>query len=120
MNLVIWVQYDTIATHNKAERKSLLAPAFAVLDNPKGSVNIVGVVESMLVPINKLDTIDKRDLVNVDYDLILVTGHNAELAPILAEAEELGLDTNKFVLDRTVLMPGFTLEKHKEFRHSEL
>ena len=113
MNVVIWVQYDTIATQAKAKGKSLLGPAFAALDKPKGSANIVGVVESVPMPINKLDTIDKRELVNVDHDLVLVTGHDVDLAPILKEAEELGLDTDKFVLDRTVLIPGFTLEKYK-------
>lgn len=120
MNLIIWVQYDTIATQDKAKGKSLLGPAFAALDKPKGSVNIVGVVESVPMPINKLNTIDKRELGNIDFDLVLVTGHDVNLAPILAEAAELGLDTDKFVLDRTVLIPGFTLEKYKELRHSNL
>lgn len=121
MNVVIWVQYDTIATQDKAKGKSLLAPAFAALDKPKGIVNLVGVVESVPMPINKLNNvIDKRELVNFDYDLILVTGHDVDLAPILKEAAELGLDTDKFVLDRTVLIPGFTIEKYKELRHSEL
>ena len=121
MNVVIWVQYDTIATQDKAKGKSLLAPAFAALDKPKGIVNIIGVVESVPMPINKLNNvIDKRELVNFDYDLILVTGHVVDLAPILKEAAELGLDTDKFVLDRTVLIPGFTIEKYKELRHSEL
>ena len=120
MNVVIWVQYDTIATQDKAKGKSLLGSAFAALDKPKGSANIVGVVESVPMPINKLNTIDKQELVNVDFDLVLVTGHDVDLAPILAEAAALGLDTDKFVLDRTVLIPGFTLEKYKELRHSDL
>jgi len=120
MNVVIWVQYDTVATQDKSKEKTFLRQAFSVLDKPKGSVNIVGVVESVSMPINKLNTIDKHDLVNINYDLILVTGHDVNLAPILAEAEELGLDADKFVLDRTVLIPGFTLEKYKELRHSNL
>ena len=120
MNVVIWVQYDTIATQDKAKGKSLLGTAFAALDKPKGSVNIVGVVESVPMPINKLNTIDKRELVNLNFDLVLVTGHDVDLAPILAEAAALGLDTDKFVLDRTVLIPGFTLEKYKALRHSDL
>ena len=121
MNIVIWVQYDTVATQDKAKGKSLLGPAFAALDKPKGSVNIVGVVESVPMPIdNKLNTIDKHELANVDHDLVLVTGHDVDINPILAEAAALGLDTDKFVLDRTVLIPGFTLEKYKELRHSNL
>ena len=120
MNVVIWVQYDTVATRDKAKSPSLLKPAFAALDKPKGIVNILGVVESVAMPINQLNTIDKRDLIKYDYDLVLVTGHDVDIAPILAEAKELGLDADKFVLDRTVLIPGFTLEKYKALRQTEL
>ena len=120
MNVVIWVQYDTVATADKAKEKSLLRQAFAALDKPKGSVNIVGIVESVPMPINQLNTIDKKELVHLNYDMILVTGHDVEIAPILAEAEALGLDTDKFVLDRTVLIPGFTLDKYKELRRANL
>lgn len=121
MNVVIWVQYDTVATQDKVKGQSLLKPAFAALDKPKGAINIVGIVESVSMPINRLpNVIDKKDLASIDFDLVLVTGHDVDLAPILKEAEELGLDTDKFVLDRTVLIPGFTLEKYKELRHSDL
>ncbi|MBE8954502.1 MAG: hypothetical protein SR2Q5_02370, partial [Quinella sp. 2Q5] len=118
MNVVIWVQYDTVATQDRAKGQSLLKPAFAALDKPKGSVNIVGIVESVPMPINQLNTIDKRELVNIPHDMVLVTGHDVDLAPILAEAQSLGLDADKFVLDRTVLIPGFTLDKYKALRHS--
>ncbi len=121
MNVVVWVQYDTIATKSKATAQSFLRPAFAALDKPKGSVNILGVVESIPMPINKLNNvIDKRELVNLNYDLVLVTGHDVDLAPIVAEAQKLGLDTSKFVLDRTVCLPGFTLEKYAALRKSDL
>lgn len=120
MNLVIWVQYDTVATQDKAKKQSLLRPAFTALDKPKGSVNIVGVVESVPMPINSLQSLDKSELANVDCDMILVTGHDVNLAPIIAEAEALGVDTSKIVLDRTVLIPGFTLEKYKALRGAKL
>ena len=120
MNIVIWVQYDTVRTAAKAHGQSLLKPAFAALDKPKGSVKILGVVESIPTPINQLHTIDKSEVAALDCDLILVTGHDVDLAPILAEAEELGIDTDKIVLDRTVLIPGFTLERYKELRHANL
>ena len=120
MNVVIWVQYDTVATQANAKKQSLLKPAFAALDKPKGSVNLVGVVESVPMPINQLATIKKQDLAKLNYDMVLVTGHDVDLAPVLEEAKQLGLDTDKFVLDRTVLIPGFTLEKYKKLRHSNL
>ena len=121
MNVVIWVQYDTVATQAKAKGQSLLKYAFAALDKPKGSANIVGIVESIPMPINKIpNIIDKKDLASIDCDLILVTGHDVDLAPILAEAQKLGVDTDKFVLDRTVLIPGFTLEKYQELRRAGL
>lgn len=120
MNVVIWVQYDTIATQDKATAQTFLRPAIAALDKPRGSLNLVGVVESVPMPINRLNTIDKHDLINLNYDLILVTGHDVELAPIIAEAKELGIDTDKFVLDRTVCLPGFTLEKYAALRKSNL
>ena len=31
MNVVIWVQYDTIATQDKAKSQTFLRPAFAAL-----------------------------------------------------------------------------------------
>ena len=121
MNLVIWVQYDTVATQDKAKEQTFLRQAFAALDKPKGSVNLRGVVESVPMPINKLNNvIDKRELANVDCDLILVTGHDVDLAPIVAEAAALGVDPDKFVLDRTVCLPGFTLEKYKALRKANL
>ena len=119
MNIVIWVQYDTVRTQDKAHGESLLKPAFATL-NALDRVNILGVVESTPMPINKLNTIDKSEIAALDYDLILVTGHDVDIAPILAEADELGLDANKIVLDRTVCVPGFTPARYKELRNSKL
>ena len=119
MNVVIWVQYDTVRTRDKAHGKSLLKPALDAL-NALEPVKIIGVVESMPTPINKLDTIAKSEVAALDYDLILVTGHDVDLAPILAEAEELGLDADKIVLDRTVCVPGFTPARYKELRNSNL
>ena len=119
MNIVIWVQYDTVRTREKAHGESLLKPAFATL-NALDRVNILGVVESMPTPINKLNTIDKSEIAALDYDLILVTGHDVDLEPIISEAAELGLDTDKIVLDRTVCVPGFTPARYKELRNSKL
>ena len=119
MNVVIWVEYDNVRTQKKNHGQSLLKPAMDVL-NKLETVKIIGVVESIPTPINKLDTIKKSDIAALNYDLILVTGHDVDLAPILAEAKELGLDLDKIVLDRTVLIPGFTPARYKELRNSNL
>ena len=119
MNVVLWVQYDTVRTKDKAYGQSLLKPAFEAL-NRLATVKLIGVVESIPTPINKLETIDKSEVAALNYDLILVTGHDVDLAPILAEAEQLGIDTDKIVLDRTVLVPGFTPARYKELRNSKL
>ena len=70
--------------------------------------------------IDGIPTIAKEDLKNLDYDLILVTGQNISLVPILKEAESLGIDEDKIVLDSVVCVPNFTLEKYNKLRHSKL
>lgn len=65
-------------------------------------------------------SLSKEDLKNLDYDLILVTGFKSSLVPILKDAENLGITPDKVVLDRTVCIPLFTLEKYKKLRHSKL
>lgn len=72
------------------------------------------------VILNGVKAISKDDLKNLEYDLILVTGHKASLEPILKEAETLGINPDKVVLDRTVCVPLFTLEKYNKLRHSQL
>ena len=50
----------------------------------------------------------------------MVTGIKASLVPILKESETLGIDIDKVVIDRTVCVPNFTLEKYNKLRHSQL
>ena len=57
---------------------------------------------------------------SIDYDLIIVIGQNASLVPILKEAEELKINPDKVILDRTICVPSFTLERYKKLRKSKL
>ncbi len=64
--------------------------------------------------------IDKNDLSTMDYDLILVIGKDASLVPILKEADELKINPDKVILDRTICVPGFSIERYKKLRNSKL
>ena len=66
---------------------------------------------------------------SVAFDLILVTGEDVNVlrtgkqslfVAVLKEAAALGIDTEKIVLDRVVLVPNFTLEKYVRLRRSAL
>ena len=85
-----------------------------------GELNPVGAILPQGFYIDGIPIIAKEDLKNLDYDLILVAWQNASLVPILKEAESLGIDEDKIVLDSVVCVPNFTLEKYNKLRHSKL
>ena len=64
--------------------------------------------------------LDEKTLATVEYDIVIVGGVNVSMAAVLKDAARLGLDKDKIVLDRTICVPGFTLEKYKQLRHSQL
>ena len=114
MNIVIWLQ-NTIQMGG-----GTLNPAINVLNRLYGNINVLGAILPQGININGVKTINDQDLKSLDYDLILVSGHNASLVPIIKKAEELNIDIDKTVLDRTVCIPLFTLEKYNKLRHSQL
>lgn len=59
-------------------------------------------------------------IASLDYDIILGGGFKVQMAAAMKEAAEWGLDPNKIVLDRTVCVPGFTLERYQLLRQSRL
>ena len=78
---------------------------------------------------NGIRTVDRNDLKFMPFDMILVTGRDVDMlrsgrqslfVSVLKEAAELGIDTDKIVLDRVVCVPNFTLEKYKKLRRSAL
>lgn len=108
------------ATQPKWGGVGYLNPALNILARLYGGVAILGLIAPQGITFNGVKNISKEDLKNIDYDLILVFGTNPSLVPILKEAETLGIDENKVVLDRTVCIPLFTLEKYNKLRRSKL
>ena len=117
MNVIIWVQTPNF---------QLLSNAFNVLGSKYGDINVIGVLDqsspsapSGLVFNGKmLPTLEKKNISSLNYDVIIVSGQ--DLSSVIKEAKTLGLDVDKIVLDRTILMYGFSLERYKKLRHSQL
>lgn len=97
-----------------------LKPALNILARLYGGVNVLGLIAPQGITFNGVKNISKEDLKNLDYDLILVAGQHSLLVPILKDAETLDIDEDKIVLDRTVCIPLFTLEKYKKLRRSKI
>ena len=99
--------------------------ALGVLNRRYGSISVLGLTNvppSTNLKDNKTlgVVLDKKSLASLDYDIIIVSGQDTKLKPVLDEAPQLGLDTDKIVLDRTVCIPGFSLEKYRKLQHSRL
>lgn len=125
MNIVIWIQ----GVDQNGGGLELLNPAVNILARLYDNIDLIGVITPPGITLDKIRNINKKDLKNLDYDLILVTGADtpvlvtnaqSNFVKILKEAKDLGLDENKIVLDRTICVPNFTLEKYKKLRHSQL
>ena len=108
MDAIFWIQSNDSVYFN---------PATNILTDIYGSLNIIGVVNAQ---IPNIKSIDKQDLKAQHYDIIIVTGKNASLMPILQEAAALEIDADKLVLDRTICMPGFSMKRYKRLRNSSL
>ena len=120
MNIIIWIQ--SINSLNFSRAINVLARQY-------GNINFIGTVQNITPPpsnspivINNkpIPVVLKEDLSSINYDLIVVVGQNASLVPILKEAEKLKINPDKVVLDRTICIPGFTLERYNKLRHSKL
>ena len=114
MNFVIWI--DKIQEGDL----SLLNPAINNLAKIYGKLNVLGVVAPQDLSVGKFPKLKKKNLKKYDFDFVLVGGKNVKFPEVLKEAQSLGLDINKFVLDRTALVPNFTFEKYKKLRNSKL
>lgn len=117
MNIITWIQSTQEGGEEAFGRA--IKTIVSICDN----VNILGMVPPVPMEIDTLDgipVIDKHDLSLMNYDLILVSGRNASLEPILREAAELKLEPDKIVLDRVICTPNFTFEKYSRLRRSAL
>ena len=120
MNIIFWIQ---------SPQSQYAAQAINVLAHQYGNLNFIGTVQSntptpvpggIIINDKPLPIINKAELPAIDYDLIVVIGQNASLVPILKEAKDLNINTDKVILDRTICVPGFTLERYKKLRKSNL
>ena len=116
MKVIIWFQ---------SPHFQLLSFALGVLNRRYGSISVLGltnVPSSTNLKDNKTlgVVLDKKSLAALDYDIIIVSGQDTKLKPVLDEAPQLGLDIDKIVLDRTVCIPGFSLEKYRKLQRSRL
>ena len=118
MNVVIWLQIDNLSKGSDNTR--LISPALNILNELYGDINILGTVPPPNLKLPGMVTLEKQDLKSLDFDLVLVSGYDVLLKPVIEEAEILGLDVDKFILDRTVCTPNFTLEKYRELQKSRL
>ena len=73
------------------------------------------IINGKIVPL-----LDEKTIGTVEFDIIIVGGLDVEMSEVMKEAARLGLDEDKIVLDRTICVPDFTLEKYKQLRHSQL
>ncbi len=115
MRIVIWFQ---------SPHFHVLGIALGVLNRLYGSTGVIGLtnVPPVVNMQNKVfgAAIEKKELASTDFDLIIVTGQDTSLPPVLKEAATLALDPDKIILDRTICIPGFTLEKYRRLRRSKL
>ena len=116
MNFIVWI--DNI--HKGGGDFELLNPVMNTLTRIYGKLNMLGIVAPENVKIGKFPKLKKKNLKKYNYDLVLVVGKNVNFSSVLRETKMLGISTDKLVLDRTVIVPNFTMEKYNELRHSKL
>ena len=106
-----------------------LNSAFQILAQNYGQLEMLGVVQSsgtggggwsLTLGGKALPIIDKNSLPAIDFDVVLVTEQDNSFGIILEEARRLNLDINKFILDRTICIYGFSLEHYQKLRQSRL
>ena len=126
MNFVVWLN-DPGGGHGIS-----LRPALNALAKIYDDVNFLGIVVTNnedAVKSKESNIIEKKNLKNLDIDLVLfceieedflISNRESNFVSALKEASRFGIDADKFVLDRTVLVPNFTLEKYNQLRHSKL
>lgn len=90
-------------------------------------LNLIGMIHFPKIPVvsmyfkdKPLPVFDKKVLAAADYDAVIVSGDGADLAEVLEEVQGLNVDADKFILDRTICVPDFSLEIYRKLRRSKL
>lgn len=116
--LVLWQSGEI-----EAEEKAL-----GVLAGLYSQIVVVGAVydlfttggHSLLLNGQALHRLEGEDLKQQEFDFILATGKDVEFGKVLKATSELGIDADRVLLNRAVCIPGFTVEKYNQLRHSKL
>lgn len=118
MKVIIWHQSANFEVFKRA---------FGALNRVYDKVELLGMTSHLPPPAEAaalykkgLKPIDKNELKTIEHDMILVCGKDASPTPVLQEADSLGIDADKIVLDRTVCVPGFSIDRYKQLRRSKL
>ena len=119
MKVILWFQSPQLP---------LIDAAICIVGQIYGKLDFVGLYSSLDMNLGKGMTLnnrlvpflDEKEIAAIDCDIIIVGGINVKMSEVLKEAARLGLDEDKVVLDRTVCVPGFTLERYRQLRHSNL
>ncbi len=118
MNIILWIQ---------STDSPFIIPALNILAQNYGKINFLGAVYNTLPPLTPLKigdvlipTLNKFDLMSIDYDLIIIGGQGNENFSIFEEAENFKINSYKLVQDRIICMSGFTIERYRKLCHSKL
>ena len=120
MKVILWFQ---------SPQMPLLNYALNTIGRNYGAPEFVGVVPAPeqrgltgYISINNqvIPFLNKTNIAGLKYDIILVGGMNLSVPDVLNQVEQLGLDVNKVAIDRATLMTGFTVERYKNLRQSQL
>ena len=114
MRVIIWFQSPNV---------KMLIATVNILNKLYGDVCILGMTgtnKAASPSSGPISFIDKHDVAALDYDLIIVSGENSSMVDVQREAPELGIDPDKIVLDRTICLRNFSLERYQQLRQSQL
>lgn len=66
-----------------------------------------------------LPLLNKEKISKLKYDIVLVSGMNLSMPDVLNQAQKFGLETDKILLDHTVFIPFFSVERYKLLQRSK-
>ena len=121
MKVIVWLL---------SKRRPQGYQAIKTLEKIDGSFECVGVLDtgnllngkSAIINRKPAPVIAKEDVGSLDYDLILGCGFKVQMANVIRAVRNwnVDIDLDRFILDRTVCVPGFSLERWRRLKQSRL